>query len=119
METKLVKLEEDKQNLLRQLHEARENLSKASTLAQQTAGGFTVGRQHTIKKLEQLVSKKQEGDPEEINIILDSLRFRISATGKERVNTVNEYFRQIVNNCFPALNRYLMWSAIEGKHIFS
>jgi vacuolar-type H+-ATPase subunit H len=119
LETKLEKLEEERQKLAKALHEAREGLAKASTMAQQTAGGFTVGRQHTIKKLEQLVSKTEEGDAEEVNIILDSLRYRISATGKERVNSVNEYFRQIANTCFPALNRYLMWSALERRHLFS
>lgn len=56
---------------------------------------------------------------------MDSLRvkfyliqYRIGANGRERVNTLNEYFKQIVNISFPALHRYMMWTASEGKHLF-
>ena len=50
---------------------------------------------------------------------MDNLRSRIGATGKERISTINEYFRQIVNLSLPALHRYMMWSAAEEKHLFS
>jgi hypothetical protein len=77
--------------------------------------GFTASRHQMIKKLELLLERANKGeDPsEEINTIIDSLRYRIGATGKERINTINEYFRQIVNLSLPALHRYMMWSAAE------
>ena len=50
---------------------------------------------------------------------MDNLRSRIGATGRERISTINEYFRQIVNLSLPALHRYMMWSAAEEKHLFS
>ena len=45
-------------------------------------------------------------------------QFRIGATGKERINTLNEYYRQILNISFPALHRYMLWTASEQKHLF-
>jgi hypothetical protein len=36
---------------------------------------------------------------------------RIGATGKTRINLVNEYFKQILNLGFPVLYRYMLWSA--------
>lgn len=82
--------------------------------------GFTASRHEMMKKIKTLLEKnKEEEHNEEINQIIDSLRSRIGATGKERINTINEYFRQIVNLSLPALHRYMMWSASEGKHLFS
>jgi hypothetical protein len=72
---------------------------------------FAVGRQQTMKRLEKLIEDENNADLGEINSILDSLRTRIGATGRERVNTINEYFKQIVNISFPALHRYMMWTA--------
>lgn len=46
------------------------------------------------------------------------MRYRIGASGKERINAVNEFLKQILNICFPALQRYLMWSAANEKHLF-
>lgn len=46
------------------------------------------------------------------------MRYRIGATGKERVNSLNENFKHAIHMCFPALHRYLIWSASEGKHLF-
>jgi hypothetical protein len=80
---------------------------------------FAVGRQQTMKRLEKLIEDGNNADINEINSILDSLRTRIGATGRERVNTINEYFKQIVNISFPALHRYMMWTASERKHLFS
>ena len=83
--------------------------------------GFTASRHEMMKKIKSLLERANQGEntSEEINVIIDSLRSRIGATGKERINTINEYFRQIVNLSLPALHRYMMWSASEGKHLFS
>lgn len=80
---------------------------------------FAVGRQQTMKRLEKLIEDENNADVNEINLILDSIRSKIGATGRERVNTINEYFKQIVNISFPALHRYMMWTASERKHLFS
>lgn len=64
------------------------------------------------------LAKKGEDPSAQLNEIIDSLRYRIGATGHERINTINEYFRQIVNLSLPALHRYMMWSAAEGRHLF-
>lgn len=43
-----------------------------------------------MKKIKTLLEKnKEEEHNEEINQIIDSLRSRIGATGKERINTIN------------------------------
>jgi hypothetical protein len=82
--------------------------------------GFTASRHQMMKKIEGLLEQAKNGvDPSsELNGIIDSLRYRIGATGRERINTINEYFRQIVNLSLPALHRYMMWSAAEGRHLF-
>jgi hypothetical protein len=94
----------------------RRNISEAASFGE-TGMSFVVALHSTFKKLEELFNNKKEDDLDEINIILDSMRYRIGATGKERISTVNEFFKQILNICFPALDRYLMWSASEQQHI--
>ena len=83
--------------------------------------GFTASRHEMMKKIKLLLERGNQGEntASEINEIIDSLRSRIGATGRERINTINEYFRQIVNLSLPALHRYMMWSASEGRHLFS
>ena len=55
---------------------------------------------------------------DEINLVLDSILFRMGATGKERIMKINECLKQIINLSLPALHRYLLWSASEKKHFF-
>jgi hypothetical protein len=84
--------------------------------------GFTASRHQLIKNLESVLQNKElplEEKNKEINCIIDNLRYKIGAAGKERINTINEYFRQIVNLSLPALHRYMMWSATEENHLFS
>lgn len=47
----------------------------------------------------------------EINIMLDSMRYRLGATGKERVMKVNEFFKQIIHLSLPPVLRHLVWDA--------
>lgn len=64
------------------------------------------------KRLERILREdREENAEEEINIILDSIRFLVGATGKERINKVQECFKQITNLSFPAMHRYLIWAA--------
>jgi hypothetical protein len=50
-------------------------------------------------------------DEDEINLILDNLRNRVGATGSERQGKITYIFKQIIHLSFPALHRYLMWTA--------
>lgn len=65
-----------------------------------------------------LLEDLSEAIEEEINIILDSIMFRVGATGKERMMKINECFKQIINLSLPALHRYMLWMASEKKHLF-
>lgn len=44
-----------------------------------------------MKKIKSLLDRANLGEEtsDEINLIIDSLRSRIGATGKERINTIN------------------------------
>lgn len=53
--------------------------------------GFTESRHLMMKKIESLLelAKKGEDPSVQLNEIIDSLRYRIGATGHERINTIN------------------------------
>ena len=53
--------------------------------------GFTESRHLMMKKIEGLLelAKKGEDPSAQLNEIIDSLRYRIGATGHERINTIN------------------------------
>jgi len=75
------------------------------------------GRQQLFEKLEKMLANKS--DEQEVGLLIDSLRLRLGATGKERVNAINFFFRQIVDLLIPVHMKYLLWIASEGKDIFS
>ena len=50
---------------------------------------------------------------------VDSLSYRFAGMGKERRNTINEYFKQIINLSVPNFQRYLLQTAHKGCHIFA
>jgi hypothetical protein len=70
-----------------------------------------------FEKLERLITTK--ADDNDINPLLDSLRLRLGATGKERVNAINYFFKQILDLLIPVHMKYMLWIAAEGKDIFS
>lgn len=49
---------------------------------------------------------------------MDSMFYRVGATGKERINKLNEYFKQVINHSIPAISRYFLWSSSSEKHWF-
>ena len=57
-------------------------------------------------------------DEDEINLILDNLRYRVGATGTERQGKINYIFKQVIQISFPALHRYFMWSAYHNTEHF-
>lgn len=76
--------------------------------------GLISGRMQLFDKLEKMI--QSETDENEINLLIDSLRLRLGATGKERVNAINFFFRQIVDLLIPVHMKYLLWIACEGKN---
>lgn len=75
------------------------------------ASGFSALNQLEGKLERLLLQDISETIEEEINIILDSIMFRVGATGKERIVKINECFKQIINLSLPALHRYVLWMA--------
>jgi len=71
------------------------------------------GRMQLFEKLEKMVNSGC--DENEINLLIDSLRLRLGATGKERVNALNFFFKQIVDILIPVHMKYLLWVACEGN----
>lgn len=78
---------------------------------------LVAGKQQLYEKLEKMITDQK--DESELNLLIDSLRLRLGATGKERVNAVNYFFRQIVDFSIPVHMKYLLFAAAEGKDLFS
>lgn len=85
---------------------------------------INVGRKITYERLEHLIAEDSP-DEDEINLLMDSLKvptqltqWRIGANGVERQGTINYYFKQMINIYFPALHRYMMWTADESIELF-
>ncbi|CAD8188736.1 unnamed protein product [Paramecium octaurelia] len=79
--------------------------------------GFFLGRQQLYEKLEKSIQNK--ADDNELNLLLDSMRFRVGGGGKERVSASNYFFNQILEICFPVHVRYMLWAASESKDLFA
>lgn len=48
-------------------------------------------------------------DLDKINLLLDTLKYRIGASGRERQSKLAYHFKSIVNTMFPALYRYILF----------
>ena len=46
-------------------------------------------------------------------------QLRLGATGKERVDAINYFFKQIIDILIPVHMKYLLWAATEGKDLFN
>lgn len=109
MEREQKKMNEELKKITREIDETRKKTAKFLS-ENKTLAGFTRMSQLEVR-LEKILASKEENAEDEINIILDSIRFRMGATGKERVNKVHECFKQIINLSLPALHRYILWAA--------
>lgn len=58
-------------------------------------------------------------DCDKINLLLDTLKYRIGASGRERQSKLAYQYKSIVNTMFPALYRYLLYSSLHKFDIFS
>lgn len=57
-------------------------------------------------------------DFDKINLLLDTLKYRIGASGRERQSKLTYHYKSIVNTLFPALYRYLLLSNIHQVDFF-
>ncbi|KAM3130961.1 hypothetical protein pb186bvf_016984 [Paramecium bursaria] len=113
LENRVKSLNEELDKTKRILKTSASYFSKMSQ--NQHLQGFFLGRQQLYEKLEQSL---KTGDPNELNLLLDSMRFRVGGGGKERVNASNYFFNQILDICFPIHVRYMLWSASSTKDLF-
>ncbi|CAK63476.1 unnamed protein product (macronuclear) [Paramecium tetraurelia] len=110
-----IELLETRVNTLNEELEKCKRIIKGQTSCQQQLGSnhllqnFFLGRQQLFEKLENAL--KNQTDNNEINLLLDSMRFRVGGGGKERVNASNYFFQQIMEICFPIHVRYMLWAA--------
>eukprot|EP01017_Pseudomicrothorax_dubius_P034320 TRINITY_DN4690_c0_g1_i1.p1 TRINITY_DN4690_c0_g1~~TRINITY_DN4690_c0_g1_i1.p1 ORF type:complete len:549 (-),score=143.10 TRINITY_DN4690_c0_g1_i1:139-1785(-) len=71
-----------------------------------------IGRHSIFEKLEEAV---QKGNESEASLLLDSLRYRLGATGKERQVAIKFYFRQLTEIFLPLHMKYLMLIASDRE----
>ena len=57
-------------------------------------------------------------DFDKINLLLDTLKYRIGASGRERQAKLTYQYKSIVNTLFPALYRYLLFSSYHKFDMF-
>lgn len=60
-----------------------------------------------------------EIDIDKINLLLDTLKYRIGASGRERQAKIDYNFKNIINTMFPALYRYILSTAVNQVDLFS
>jgi len=116
LEKKVDQLTQELESTKKQLELNSCNLNKMN-LQSKYLTGLNQGKQQLFDKLEKMMASK--ADESEINLLIDSLRLRLGATGKERVNAINYYFKQIYDILIPVHMKYLLWIASEGKDLFS
>ncbi|CAD8127379.1 unnamed protein product [Paramecium sonneborni] len=113
-----LELLENRVNTLREELEKCKKIIKGHSSCMQQIGSnpqlqnFFVGRQQLFDKLESAVQNNYDNN--EINLLLDSMRFRVGGGGKERVNASNYFLQQILEISFPIHVKYLLWSSASN-----
>ena len=74
-----------------------------------------VERQALFEKLDKGVKNHLEEN--EINLLIDSLRLRLGASGKDRVSVLNFFFKKFFNLFLPPYLRYFLWVALLGNKL--
>lgn len=69
-------------------------------------------RQSLFEKLDKGINTNLEEN--ELNLLIDSLRLRLGASGKDRVNVLNFFFKRFFNLFLPPYIRYLLWVSLLG-----
>lgn len=57
-------------------------------------------------------------DVDKINLLLNTLKYRIGPSGRERQAKIDYNFKNIVNTLLPGLHRYFLITAIQNMDIF-
>jgi len=100
----------------KQLENNSSNLNKVSFQSKPMHNLHTA-KQQLFERLEKMVDGK--ADESEVSFLIDSLRLRFGASGKERVDVVNYMFKQIVEFLVPVHMKYLLWVATQNKDLFN
>lgn len=74
------------------------------------------GRQMLYDRLE--TSLQENGDPSDMENIINALNIRTGSFGIERKNLINSLFKTIIEVTFPNFVKYLFWGSAENKGLF-
>ena len=74
------------------------------------------GRQMLYDRLE--TSLQENGDPSDMENIINALNIRTGSFGIERKNLINSLFKTIIEVSFPNFVKYLFWGSAENKGLF-
>lgn len=58
-------------------------------------------------------------DIDKINLLLNTLKYRIGPSGRERHAKIEYNFKNIVNTLFPGLLRYFLITASKNTDMFA
>jgi len=116
LEKKVEHLTQELNATKKQLELNSNNMNKMS-MQTKLMNGLVQGKQQLFDKLEKMLQANV--DESEVNLLIDSLRLRLGATGRERVNAINYFFKQVYDILIPVHMKYLLWIASEGKDLFS
>jgi len=100
----------------KQLENNTNNLSKLNFQSKPLQNLHT-GKTQLFERLEKMVDSR--ADESEVSLLIDSLRFRFGASGKERIEVVNYMFKQVVEFLVPVHMKYLLWAATQNKDMFN
>jgi len=63
-------------------------------------------------------SLQENGDPSDMENIINALNIRTGSFGIERKNLINSLFKTIIEVTFPNFVKYLFWGSAENKGLF-
>ena len=63
-------------------------------------------------------SIQENGDPSDMENIINALNIRTGSFGIERKNLINSLFKTIIEVTFPNFVKYLFWGSAESKGLF-
>lgn len=76
-----------------------------------------MGKQQVFEKLEKLNSEPQTSNDKILEEIT-SLRLRQGSFGKDRIKSVNYYFKEMVEMLLPEIQKYIVKIALEQSDFF-
>jgi len=116
LEKTVDQLQKELTSARKQLENNSNNLSKLNFQSKPLQNLHT-GKTQLFERLEKMVDTKAEES--EVSLLIDSLRFRFGASGKERIEVVNYMFKQVVEFLVPVHMKYLLWAATTNKDMFN